>query len=310
MTLKLQVKRSAEEHQGPTLGRLPEAVAREEGYFEQEGVQVEYIDQTEAWITKPRGETGIEETPTFSRHYLFEEGHSGVFGACEWGQIRRAHDSKRGGRVIGHADGAQWHAIVAAPNSPFRHPRSLYNQPVSVRFHAGSHYATLELLEGFLEPEEIKLVNLTQLDAFEALQRGEIAAVTLPEPWITFAQKQGFRVLAETREYSAEIGAPDVDPQAYAAYNRARRRGAELLNANKEKYLKRHFHSLIGSLPKEFQKDLTLADFNLHRFHWFGPQPYTEEDFARTYNWMVKRQLIPANVGYDRLVNREFLAVA
>jgi len=38
----------------------------------------------------------------------------------------------------------------------------LRNKTIAVNFHAGSHFLTLQLLEGFMAREEIKVVHMGQ----------------------------------------------------------------------------------------------------------------------------------------------------
>lgn len=199
MALKLVIK-AKDGRPGPPLARLPGWVAEDDGLLTEEGVELSFADQDREWGVRPAGEEDIEAVSSFNPHFAFEEGAGEVFAACEWGQVRRAYDSQRGGRIVARTDGAQWHGIVAAPDTPFTHPRTLFNQPVAVRFHAGSHYATLELLEGFIKRDEIKLVNLTHHDGYEAdvyLVRDEDVVVIavahdrrLPAHWASRAETE------------------------------------------------------------------------------------------------------------------------
>ena len=310
MTLRLEVKDLDDGAKGPPLARLLTWVAADEGLFREEGLEVVYRGQERQWNVHPGGEDDHTQVSAFSMHYAYEEGTAEVFAGCEWGQVRRAYDTRRGGRVIGRTDGAQWHGIVVARDSPFTHPRALYKQPVAVRFHAGSHYATLGMLEGPLGRDGIKLVNLSHEDGYEAVLRGDIAGVTLPEPWLTLAHKHGHHVVVETREFSAEIGAEEIDPEAYAAYNRARGAAAKLVNADPRKYIERYLDRILGVLPERYRGDVGIDDFEFARFYWNGPQAYSEDEFQRTYEWMVERGLIGDDADYDRLVNREVTAAA
>ena len=45
-------------------------------------------------------------------------------------------------------------------NSPYTHPQDLRHVPIAVHFHAGSQYMTLQMLEGFLTRDEIKLIHI------------------------------------------------------------------------------------------------------------------------------------------------------
>src|SRR5207253_7776255 len=78
------------------------------------------------------------------------------------------------------------------PSFPTRRSSDLNN---------GSHFTTLKLMEGFLAPEHIKTTNVgTMPKRLEALRTGKVAAASLMEPWISVAQKQGFRSEEHTSE--------------------------------------------------------------------------------------------------------------
>ena len=51
-------------------------------------------------------------------------------------------------------------AILVRADSPYIRPQDLSNVPVAVHFHAGSHYLTLQMLEGFLSRDEIKVLHI------------------------------------------------------------------------------------------------------------------------------------------------------
>lgn len=210
------------------------------------------------------------------------------------------------GKVIGRGSGVGTFAILVGPDSPYVNPRTLHHQPVSVRFHLGSHYVTLELLEGFLKRDEIKVVNQNHVEGFEAVRRGEVAAITLMEPWITLGVKQGFTVIAETPHNGTEVGAPDVDPAAYAAYSKAQTRAVDRINADKAGYVRRYFPQIVRSLPEQYQSQLAPEDFDLLRLTWTPPRPYPEEEFQRTYDWLVGWDLVAPDATYDSIVNRSF----
>src|SRR5258708_21098901 len=103
-------------------------------------------------------------------------------------------------------------AVFSAQGSRFTYPQTLRNQKIAVRYHHGSHYATLQALEGFLKRDEIKAVHLSHTDGYEAERRGEIAAVTLGEPRITVAKKEAFCRIARTQTTRPATTNPPVSP--------------------------------------------------------------------------------------------------
>ena len=51
------------------------------------------------------------------------------------------------------------------------------------------------MLEGFIKKEHIRVIHAgTMQERLEAVRTGEVAAGNFMEPWISIAQKQGFRI--------------------------------------------------------------------------------------------------------------------
>jgi len=276
---------------------LPWLVADELGYFAEEGVAVEFVkNRAEQVLTEPVADHELVDS--IRNHVPFEEGQVDLYRACEWGQIRRAHDSRRGAKIIGKRSSVAVMALMAAPGSKYTYPQTLANAPVAVSFHNGNHYAAIQMLEGFLEADEIKTVGYHTLDGYRAVQSGEAAAVALSEPWITLAEKQGFQKVIETHYAGLELAAPDFDRAAYAACNRAVVRAVSALDEDKRRYL----HYLVDSLPEVFAGEITPDDFHLPRLRYVAPEPYTRLEFEKAHAWMRRWGLIEPGSRYEDLV--------
>jgi NitT/TauT family transport system substrate-binding protein len=284
---------------------LPWLVARQEGFFAQEGLEVVFLPQT-PWEAHRPLETDPEHVPPFWQYTRFEARQAMAFNACEWGQVRRAQASTIGGRIVMLRPAIVSQAIIVRPDSPITHVQALRHRPIAVNFHAGSHYLTLQLLEGFMEREAITVVHVGQAPGrYRALWEGRVDAVTVMEPYIALAEKQGCHVLAEAFYVGAEILSPALDTETATGVSRAITRAVERINADKRQYL----HHLIAELPAELGT-LTPADFHLPRLRYTNPRPYPEDEFARTYDWMVSWNLIPAGATYDRLVDNRIGVVS
>jgi NitT/TauT family transport system substrate-binding protein len=194
---------------------------------------------------------------------------------CEWGQIRRADDSKRGATI------------------------QLAGKTVGVQFHQGSHYATIAMLQGFLSKAEIRAVHVGPTEQrYAKLERGEVDAATLMEPWITLAEKNGFKKIMETHYLGVENISQDMAPATLEKLLRALRKAVALINADK----KRHVHHMIGEIPAKYRAQLTPDDFYLPRLRYVDPAPYSEEEFERARRFMIEWDLIAPAASYERLV--------
>jgi NitT/TauT family transport system substrate-binding protein len=78
---------------------LPWLVAQEAGLFAQEGLEVVFLPQT-PWEAHRPLETDPGQVPPFWQYTAFEAQAATAFNACEWGQVRRAEASTRGGRIV------------------------------------------------------------------------------------------------------------------------------------------------------------------------------------------------------------------
>src|SRR5262245_27504242 len=73
---------------------LPYYVAEEEGYFAEEGLDVELLRRRPTEETELRVVEDPRKVSSFSSFKLFESGASQLYNACEWGQLRRSQDSQ------------------------------------------------------------------------------------------------------------------------------------------------------------------------------------------------------------------------
>jgi NitT/TauT family transport system substrate-binding protein len=281
---------------GGAVFSLPWLVARDEGLFAKENLAVDLV-------RSPRRKERLQRSPnqvdSRGNHLLFEQGRAQFHRGCEWGQIRRASDSRLGGRVISQRSAVVSQAIIVRGDSPYTHPQDLRNVSVGVHFHAGSQYLTLQMLEGFLSRDEIKVIHIpVSAHRYKALRDKEVDAVTLPEPWISLAEKQKCKLICEAYCVGSEVASPDIDPETYAAIGRALSKAVRLINRNKKKYL----HYFIADVPRGLGS-LRSADFRLSRLRYVDPVPYPAEEFQRAYEWMRSWGLIRPGVTFDRLVD-------
>jgi NitT/TauT family transport system substrate-binding protein len=120
----------------------------------------------------------------------------------------------------------------------------------------------------------------------------------MPEPWITLAEKQGYKLLAEAFYVGAEVASPDIDAETYAAINRAVLKAVKKINENPRQYL----HHLTGQIPAELGT-VDPEDIPLGRLRYVEPAPYPQEQFQRTYEWMVSWGLLEEDNTFDSIVN-------
>jgi NitT/TauT family transport system substrate-binding protein len=277
---------------------LPWLVAQEEGLFAQEDLEVEFIRSRERDSSLPPEPDPAKVDP-FWRHAPFEDRAAQSFNACEWGQIRRSHDSTTGGQIINLRPAVASQAIFVRPDSPITHPQMLRNKTIAVNFHAGSHFLTLQLLEGFMAREEIKVVHMGQARLrYQSMMDGVVDAAMLMEPFIALAEKTDCNLVMEGHYAGSEMMSPDLNAETAAAVDRIIRQAVGLINTDKKKYL----HHIIADLPSEL-RILGPDDFRLSRLRYVAPRPYPVEEFERTRSWMLSWGLVPADASFETLVD-------
>ena len=276
-------------------------VARDEGLFAAEGLNVEIVTPPAPKPFAPGDPRLVDPrlVDSFNYQNFFEQNACDVFRGCEWGQIRRAYDSKRGGPIAFKRPAIVCQGIYVRPESPVNAPIQLAGKTVGVQFHQGSHYATIAMLHGFLNREEITPVHVGPTEQrYEKLERGEVDAATLMEPWITLAEKNGFKKIIETHYLGVENISQDLDRATLDKLMRAIRGAVVRINTDKKK----HVHHMLGEIPAKYRAQLSPDDFYLPRLRYVDPAPYTEAEFERARRFMVEWDLLAPDATYDKLV--------
>jgi len=290
---------------------LPYHVAKEEGYFADEGYDVELVPAGSGRDRdKEVPEQPIEDhrlVKSYGWHEGIEKGEFCMYRACEWGQIRRTQDSTRNVRVISKRAAVATQAIVVRGDSACNVPQDLRGRTVAVNFHAGSHYITLSMLGGSMNSKsEVRAVHVGgPRQRLRFLEEGKVEAAAVMEPWITVAVRKGCKIICEAFYEGAEVATPDVNPEMYAAINRAINRAVAKINEDIRPYLK----YMIREVPRDVVT-LSEDDFYLPRFRYVAPRPYTREEYEHLYDWMTGWELLDPGSGYDRIVSVKTAAAA
>ena len=276
-------------------------VAHDEGLFEKEGLDLEIL------ATPGTGQLGADrqalKKDIFDRTMegIYNDGGVDQYRMCEWGVMKRTVEAvangQRPAKIVALGAAMSKMAIVVGPNSHIYDPEQLKNTAVAVSPFNGSHFTTLKMLEGFIRKEEIQVTNAgTMQERLEAVRKGEVAAGNFYEPWISVAQKQGFRILMESHSTRSEAASEALDGPTLAAMFRAETVAAEMINADPNKYAHYFLNEVEGLLePEEFQS---------WRLLYGPPVPYTRERFDDTYSWMLSYSgLIEAGSTYEDAVD-------
>ena len=293
---------------GSPFNSLDWLVAMDQGLFQKEGVDVEFIEHSSRKKTDLSITHWNQLKSNMGHASATERGTANIFNACEWGNYRRSQDSSVGCRQLGRRACVPCSAVVVPPWSDVYTPQQLANKTITVPFHGGSHYMTLQLLEGFIPREMIKLVSSGLPDVrFRSMMKGEVDAASVREPWNTVAEKAGCRTIVQGFFHGTDAATEEIDAETYAAINRALSEAVRRMNANKKAYV----HYFIDHDQAPEVQALAIDDFNLNRLQYIQPgTPIPEDELRRTYEWMVSWDLIDAGHTVEELVNTTVAAPA
>jgi len=151
-------------------------------------------------------------------------------------------------------------------------------------------------MEGFVKRDEVKWENMgTHRERLDALRAGKTKAVSLQEPLISVAEKQGCRVLIESHSTRSEAAGDELDGPTLAKMFRAEARAAAAIDKNPEKYA----HYLL----EEAGGLIDLKDLKLSRLLNAPPTPYTRDRFNDNYQWTLGWGLVPPGATYENTVD-------
>ncbi|HEY4135644.1 MAG TPA: ABC transporter substrate-binding protein [Alphaproteobacteria bacterium] len=286
---------------------LAELVAYDEGLFAKEGIEIEWMDREKGVDKSPQMHiTDHKDTSRFLSHgKMMEQGKADLYNACEWGNYSRVETSKVGSRQVGRRSIVTFAALVVRPESPVQTPQQFANVPIGVPMYSGTHYLCLQMLEGFVPRDMIKIGRVPNGSnyRFQMLLDGTIEATTLTEPYISLAEKMGCRVVISAFHHGTEVASDRVDAETYGKFNRAVREAVRRINADKRKYLQ-YFIDYYKELDPKITQ-LTVDDLRPSRLFLVDPAPIPTEELNRTYDWMKSWGFLETGCSADALVNEE-----
>ncbi len=279
---------------------LPVLVARDEGFFADEGLDIDFV--TTPGMAQTTTSHHVEWDAIFERPLdaEFNEGGIDQYRMCEWGIVKRAVECTAQGlrtrKIVALGAAMSTFAIVVRSDSDAYEPEQLKDKPIAVTPFNGSNFTTLKMMEGFLAKEHVKTTHAGNMQQrLEALRKGDVEAVSLMEPWISYAQKEGLRILIESHSTRAEAAGDELDGPMLAAMFRAQAHAVEVLEKDPTPYI----HYLVaetGGLLEE-------KDFQTSRLLNAPPQPYTRERWDDTYNWTVGWDMVIPGATFETVVD-------
>src|SRR5215469_2861778 len=280
---------------------LPLLVARDEGFFRDEGLDVEILKTPGSGQHASDHRALRDDIFKRTLEASYEDGQCDQFRMCEWGIMKRAVESvvdstHRPAKIVALGSAMSSFAIVTDPRLNIYEPEQLKNTPIAVSPFNGSHFTMLKMMEGFVKREDIKWTNAgTHRERLDALRDGKVKAVSLQEPWISVAEAKGARVVIESRSTRSEAAGDELDGPTLAKMFKAQARAAEAIDKNPEKFA----HYIL----EEAGGLIAPSDLKLSRMLNAPPTPYTRERFNDNYQWTLGWGLVPPGATYENTVS-------
>jgi NitT/TauT family transport system substrate-binding protein len=258
-------------------GRLQEWVADEKGYFADEGLEYLFVDD----------ETGQSRAPDSSgqvRSGAYESYEAGrdadISCACHWAVSTAA--TNQIGKLVSTAYSVTPCSVMVPPESTLRHPQELAGVEIGVGYHSGSHFATVQALEPFFAPGELRLrFEGLPNNRLDALVENRVPAATVFGVQRYVAEALGCRTIVDaTFMIGFLTGSVDADPEDVRRYLNGLKRAQMEIDLHLERY--KHFHQ--KSVPARYRE---LVDVRT-----FGPGerivflPYTGDSYQSTQEWI------------------------
>jgi NitT/TauT family transport system substrate-binding protein len=267
---------------------LPIYVARDEGLFQRAGIDVRF----QAKYSERR----LSDTDPFQRlkEALFEQGKADVYNLCEWAGIDRSQKSARGAQVLALRPAVGAQAILTFDRG-IQEPRDLAGVPIGINDRTGSHYTTLQSLEGVLARNEIVVEHLGVPERrYQALKERASRAVAVMEPFISLGLKEGAHIVDLTFYRGAEVIAPHLSVEQRQAYLDAINEAADRIMADFGKYKHYVTEQTKGALaPQE------LSNYFVRYTHYMVYEP---KRFQQVYEWMRSWGLASGDADHARVV--------
>ena len=263
--------------------RLQEWVAEGKGYFAAEGLEYEFRDEI---LSKDGKKHDLGDR--IGAYQTFEKGrHTDVSCACHW-TVNVAASNGRG-KLYADAYSVSPAGVFVPPESPIREPADLAGVPISVGYQSGSHYSTIQALEQYLKPDEIRLSFADGLlfKRMELLIDRQIPAASLFSGPYYFMEQLGFRKVIDSTFMMASMITGEPDPEDVRKYFRALRRAQRDIDLRPELYT--HY----------YKKEFPLRFLDQMDTRRWGPgerivfEPYTKDVFEESFEWIAQHGIFP-----------------
>ena len=268
----------------PDTDSVPFIVAREKGFFAEEGVEVTLHPFKSA----------------MDRDAALQSGQ--LDGAIS--DLLAAAFAKAGGfdvRVTSATDGA--YQMIAGKGNDASDVKALSGAEIAVSRNTIIEYVTDRILrENGMASDALQKVSIPQIPArLEMLQNGKLAAATLPEPMASIAIFHGCKFVTDSAELGINPGVmmftkaavKDKNSEIAAVYRAYNKAVDYLASTDREKYI--DFIIEKNGFPSEAKSALKLPSYHKAAL----PE---EKDITECMEWLNSKKLVSDKYSYQDLV--------
>jgi NitT/TauT family transport system substrate-binding protein len=272
-------------------GRLQEWVADENGYFKDEGLDYVFTHGFDMGEQKrPKGAPEVRYGAFES--YKQNDGNKGtarsdISCACHWAVNQAAVENA--GRIYRDAYVVTPGAVMVRQDSSIQKPEDLTNVEIAVGYHSGSHFATIQALEPFIPPDQIKLAFIgAPMKRLDALLDGDVEAVTVWGLSYQILEQLGAQRIVDATFMVAFMFPNDTDLADVERYMRALKRAQMEIDLHPERYRKHY----LKEIPERFRTVVDVYRFSTGERVVF--LPYTDQALNETQHWIQSHGLFEA----------------
>jgi len=269
---------------------LPVLVGIQRGTFKKVGLDVQLSGRYEDREATLR----TREVLSRMKENMLDCGTADGYSVCEWATIDRIERGQ-------NANVAALRACVAAQailsfDDALQAPRDLKDVPVVVNEFTGSHYTTLSMLEGAIGRDHIVIEHIGAPWArWEALRDRTHRAVTLMEPFISLALREGAHIIAAEFYRGGDMISNNLTAEQRRSFLDAENAAVDLINNDFYKIAAPHIVSAARGAIKPH--DLLRAFVRYKHVDFYDPAK-----FGQTYEWLKSWGMTEGKNPHDAFV--------
>jgi len=278
----------------PILDILPFYVAEQKGYFEQEGITVEFVPVKSAQERDALMQAGEIDG------MLNDLISTGLFNRDKV-QIKIVATVRRA-----YPEAPQFR-VLAAPGSGITSVQDLVGVSIGISQNTIIEYLTDRLLEAEgLSPDQIQVVEVSAIPVrFEQLMAGQIQAATLPDPLAQGAMAGGATLVVDDSQYtqysqsvlSFSTAAIETKPNTIKKFLKAWNRAVQELNNHPDQYADLLIEK--GRVPESIQGSYQMPPFPEREVP-------SQAEWQDVVDWLLEKGLIDHPLPYEDSVVTAF----